>query len=79
MMHDISNKLIDDLGGPTAVSKLIRLQPHQVVAFRKRGIPWRYRAFVATIAAARGIYVDPDFLDPWKGFVSSVDRNTVSA
>jgi hypothetical protein len=75
-MHHISNKLIDDLGGPTAVSKLIDLQAHQCVAFRRRGVPWRYRAYLEKIAAARGIYVDPDFLDPWKGHVSTNEKAT---
>lgn len=78
-MHKMSDKLIDDLGGPTAVARMIRLKPHQVTMMRDRGIPWRWRPYLHSIAAGRGITVHSDFLNPWKGHVASANRDTVSA
>jgi len=61
-------KLIDDLGGPTEVVKMMhvrtghKLTPQAVSNWRTRGIPFRYRAPLALEAGARHIGVPFDFL-----------------
>ncbi len=61
-------QLIDDLGGPTKVAKIIhdrtgyQLTPQCASNWRTRGIPFRYRAPLALEAGERNIGVPADFL-----------------
>lgn len=64
-------ELIDALGGPTAVAKMVShrigmaespLRPQAASMWKKRGIPYRYRAPLAIEARERGIAVPPGFL-----------------
>lgn len=63
-------KLIDDLGGPTAVARLINerlaleapLRPQAASMWKRRGIPYRYRAALAIEAQARKLRVPHGFL-----------------
>ena len=65
---DEQRQLIDDLGGPTKVAKIIhqrtgyKLFPQAISNWRKRGIPFRYRAPLALEAGERNIGVPIDFL-----------------
>ena len=62
-------KLIDDLGGPAAVAKLIRdktgdnIRPYIVRNYKFRGeIAHKYRALIAAEAEARRLRVPSGFL-----------------
>ncbi|MCH8136901.1 MAG: hypothetical protein IIB77_13060 [Proteobacteria bacterium] len=61
-------ELIDNLGGPTEVGKIIQrrtghqLTPQAISNWRVRGIPFRYRAPLALEAGERNIGVPIDFL-----------------
>lgn len=61
-------KLIDDLGGPLAVSEMVRARtghkntPQAISMWKRRGIPYRYRAALMIEAQERGIGVPAGFL-----------------
>lgn len=65
-------KLIDALGGPSAVARLVsnhlgrkddeQMAPQTVCQWKKRGIPFCYRACLAIAARNRDIGVPPGFL-----------------
>lgn len=77
MEDSISTKtqaqLIVALGGAKKVSELIHdrlgkpLRPQAVSQWRRRGIPYRYRATLAIEARERGIGVPPGFLGEPQG------------
>lgn len=62
--------LIDELGGPTIVAALVsasiglspELKPQAVSMWRRRGIPYRYRAPLAILAREKCVNVPPGFL-----------------
>jgi hypothetical protein len=66
------SKLIDDLGGPLAVAKIVGahigreadnpFSPQNVTQWRWRGIPFRYRACLAIRAREKNIGVPKGFL-----------------
>ena len=66
-----TSKLIDDLGGSTAVSDLISkhfdiqpvLTPQAVSNWRRRGIPFCYRACLAIKGREAGVDVPAGFLN----------------
>lgn len=65
-------KLIDDLGGPSVVAGIVsdhlglkgvnRLVPQTVSQWKRRGIPFAYRACLAIEARGKGIGVPAGFL-----------------
>ena len=55
-------QILDDLGGPTAVSKLTGASRHSVGNWRNRGIPWHWRARIKQLAEAHGVDVPNTFL-----------------
>lgn len=58
--------IIIALGGCSSVAAEIQ-QPRSVVSnWMKRGVPWRWRATVKTLARRKRIKLPPDFLDPGK-------------
>jgi len=65
-------KLIDRLGGPTAVADIIlqrletKITPQNVSNWRMRGIPADYRPCLAVVAGERDIGVPMNFLNPGK-------------
>ena len=66
------SELIDALGGPKAVAEMVsrriglpeedELCPQAASMWKRRGIPFRYRAPLAVEARERGIGVPPGFL-----------------
>lgn len=58
------NPLIDALGGTAAVAKITggAVTGQAVSLWRRRGIPWRWRARIAEAALYRGVAIPPDFL-----------------
>lgn len=64
--------LIDGLGGPTAVAKLVKqrlgvgLRSNAVSNWMVRGIPANYRPCLAVAAGEQNVAVPERFLDPGK-------------
>jgi hypothetical protein len=57
--------LIDSLGGPTELARLLGIKSRMVVwNWKERGIPWRYRNKVAKIAKSARVRLPEDFLEP---------------
>lgn len=56
-MHTHS-KIIDDLGGPTLISKSLGLTPHAVTQWRTRGIPPKRFQEVVEFAHGQGKTID---------------------
>lgn len=64
------SRLIDNLGGPTAVSKAINtrleldppITPQAVSMWKVRGIPYRYRACLTIVARDKSLRVPDGFL-----------------
>lgn len=64
------SELIDALGGPSAVAGLVSrrvgldkpMTSQMVSNWRRRGVPWRHRGFLASVARERDIGVPPGFL-----------------
>jgi hypothetical protein len=56
-------KLIDELGGSTAVSRDLGAETPQVVSnWRRRGVPWRWRVKVAALAKKKRVKVPAGFM-----------------
>ncbi|WP_363755089.1 carph-isopro domain-containing protein [Sphingobium sp. LSP13-1-1.1] len=58
-MSDEANRIIDGLGGTTAVSRMTLVPPSTVHSWRKNGIPLSRLAHLKLAAKAEGI--------PWPG------------
>lgn len=56
--------LIDSLGGTSAVARATGVADQTVSTWRVRGVSWRYRAALATMARRRRIALPTGFLDP---------------
>lgn len=56
--------LIDNLGGTSAVARALGVADQTVSSWRERGVSWRYRPTLATMARRRKIALPADFLDP---------------
>lgn len=60
-------KLIDELGGPTAVIKAVNERlgtnhsSQMVSMWRLRGIPYRYRGILSVLAQEKGVKTPADF------------------
>ena len=54
--------LIDDLGGATLVAKALGVKAARVGNWRHRGVAWRWRGDLATLAATRGVTVPAGFV-----------------
>lgn len=54
------SNIIDDLGGATAVAQMVARKTGEAVSrtavcnWRRRGVPWRYRAVIEELAAEAG-------------------------
>lgn len=58
-------ELIDELGGVTKVARALGIARLAVVGnWRARGVPWKYRQAIATLAAASHVDLPRDFLPP---------------
>ncbi len=64
-------KLIDQLGGPSEVARIVSkhigreddpIVPQAACQWKKRGIPFAYRACLAIKAREKGVSVPPGFL-----------------
>lgn len=60
----LMSKLIEDLGGYAAVAKQLSLPANLVWNWQERGVPWRWRPKVASLAKRAKIKVPADFLEP---------------
>ena len=54
-------KLIDDLGGNTALAKALDLTPNAISNWRTRGIPWKMRPAIARLANEKAVPLPNDF------------------
>lgn len=55
------DRLIDELGGNTALARELELTPNAISNWRARGIPWKMRPVIARMAAERGVVLPVDF------------------
>lgn len=55
------NKLIDSLGGNSAVATSLDCAPNVVANWRDRGIPWPRRAAIAKLADDNDVRLPDDF------------------
>ena len=57
-MIEETNKIIDSLGGTTALAKLLNVNLSAVSNYRKKGFPDRLHYKIATLCNERGIKID---------------------
>ena len=60
-MENLSNRIIDGLGGTTAVAKLLRAPTSTVHSWRKGAIPRSRLAHIEIAALAEGLTLPPEF------------------
>lgn len=61
-MNVVANRIIDALGGTTAVSRLAETPPSTIHSWRKNGIPAPRLAHLRLAVRAQGIDADVDAL-----------------
>lgn len=62
MKHSNHSKLIDDLGGPSAIAQMFGISSQAVTKWRRSGIPDDKLIRLAPIAESRGIATRKDLL-----------------
>ena len=60
----MGNSLIEKLGNTGKVAAALGVNDSTVSMWKKRGIPWRYRPAVASLALQCGVVVPADFFEP---------------
>tara|TARA_R100001443_G_scaffold175_3_gene692 strand:- start:1625 stop:1813 length:189 start_codon:yes stop_codon:yes gene_type:complete len=59
----IHSDLIDQLGGTRRVANFLHVPTQYVSKWRRRGIPWRHRWKVSTLAHTAGVRLPKEFME----------------